>query len=66
MLVDLPKGLIQEITKYAKEQDTSVDSFILWAIAEKVGELKHELMASNKNPPEKRLTSEKTTKDEYI
>jgi hypothetical protein len=38
--VDLPIGLLGDIHRFAEYQETDVDSFILWAVAEKVGELK--------------------------
>jgi uncharacterized protein (DUF433 family) len=37
----LPKTLLEEVEKYALEQGISVEQFILWAIAEKIGVLGH-------------------------
>jgi hypothetical protein len=67
ILIDLPEGLIQEITMFAEQQDTDFDSFILWAISEKIGELKHAwIVDSRKNPKMARPTRVEETRDAYI
>jgi uncharacterized protein (DUF433 family) len=41
--LNLPIQLKQKAEKYATQQGISLDEFILWAIAEKVGQLSQEL-----------------------
>ena len=67
VIIDLPDGLVQDATFYAQQQDIDFDSFILWAVAEKVGELKRERMDISKiHPQTAQPASPETTKDEYI
>ncbi len=40
----LPKSLLQEVEKYAINQGVSIEQFILWAIAEKIGILSQSLI----------------------
>ncbi|MEH2088828.1 DUF433 domain-containing protein [Nostoc sp.] len=42
-LVNLPVQLQQEIEQWATSQGISLDEFILWAVAEKVASLRHQL-----------------------
>ncbi len=42
-LVNLPVQLQQEIEQWATSQGISLDQFILWAVAEKVASLRHQL-----------------------
>ena len=41
--LNLPSQLKQEAEKWAENQGVSLDEFILWAVAEKVGTLKEQL-----------------------
>lgn len=41
--LNLPTSLKQEAEKWAASQGVSLNQFILWAVAEKVGSLQHEL-----------------------
>ena len=41
--VNLPKQLRQEAEQWAAKQGISFDQFIIWAVAEKLGELKQQL-----------------------
>lgn len=44
--MNLPEQLQQEATQLAQQQGISLEQFILWAIAEKVGALKQQLEQS--------------------
>ena len=41
--LNLPPKLKQEAEQHAQRQDISLNQFILWAVAEKVGELRHDV-----------------------
>lgn len=41
--LNLPQQLIQQAEQLATRQGVSLDQFILWAVAEKIGEFKHEV-----------------------
>ncbi len=41
--LNLPINLKQEAERWARQQGSSLNQFILWAVAEKVGELKQHL-----------------------
>jgi hypothetical protein len=43
--VDLPSGLERDARTFAERNNTVVNTLILWAVAEKVGELKHALLS---------------------
>jgi uncharacterized protein (DUF433 family) len=40
--MNLPQQLQQDATQFAQQQGVSLDQFILWAVAEKVGKLKQQ------------------------
>jgi uncharacterized protein (DUF433 family) len=40
--MNLPQQLQQDATQFAQQQGISLDQFILWAVAEKVGKLKQQ------------------------
>ena len=44
--MNLPQQLEQEATQLAEQQGISLNEFILWAVAEKVGALKQQLAVS--------------------
>jgi hypothetical protein len=53
ILIDFPESLMSDVNFYAEREDTDFDSFILWAVAEKVGELKYKLIEDLLKPPRK-------------
>src|SRR5664279_1771835 len=45
--VDLPTGLLEAIKSYATANDTDAETIVLWSVAEKIGELKHEIISNS-------------------
>ena len=43
--VSLPNGLLRDLRYFVEKNDIDIDSFVLWAVAEKMGELKYVIVS---------------------